>query len=290
MSPVELALDSKASLGECPRWDEQNQLLYWVDINQGCLHRFNPRTQQNDTLQFEEEIGCFSLATDGGFVIAARSGFYRLSGWHTGRDFICDPEQGLLNNRFNDGRCDGKGRFIAGSLCTGSDTNRANIWSLNSSNNTANRLVQTLTISNGIAFSPRGDKLYYSDSPAQTVYRADYDLATGNIGPSSVFYQFAADEGYPDGASVDSEGNYWVALYAGGAIAKINPKGQLVDKLSVPVLAPTMVTFGGPKLATLFITSTADRPKEELDQYPLSGGIFSIESDTRGLIEPRFQT
>ena len=106
MKQVEVALKVRASLGECPRWDELDQKLYWVDINECQLHRFDPETGKDEFLQFDEEIGCFSLRRRGGFLLAMRSGFYTLEGWNTALSFIADPEVGMEKNRFNDGRAD----------------------------------------------------------------------------------------------------------------------------------------------------------------------------------------
>jgi sugar lactone lactonase YvrE len=161
MSQVSIALDVRANLGECPRWDEQTQHLYWVDINNKQLHRFNPATGEDQFLTFEQEIGCFALRQQGGFVLAMRHGFYVLNGWNTDLQFITDPEAHLENNRFNDGRVDAAGRLWAGSVYPPKDYNGASIYSLNP-DGTATRQVSDLLTANGIAFSPDSRTLYYA--------------------------------------------------------------------------------------------------------------------------------
>ena len=152
MKTAELALAAKANLAECPRWDEKTQKLYWTDINRFELHCFDPATGEDEYLTFEEEIGCFSLREKGGFVLAMRNGFFTVDGWNTQVTKLCDPEEGLDKNRFNDGRCDAKGRFIAGSYYPPKDHDGANLWMLDE-NLKARLLFDQMLTSNGAAFS-----------------------------------------------------------------------------------------------------------------------------------------
>lgn len=283
---VEVALDIKAKLGECPRWDEQDQLLYWLDINAGQLHRFNPVAGIDDFLQFDEEIGCFALRQQGGFIMATRSGYYLLDEWSTERQFIIDPEVGLDKNRFNDGRCDANGRLWAGSVYPPKDHGGASIYCLE--NGEAKRWVDNLLTANGIAFSPDNTTFYYADTPSHAIQQCDYNLATGEISNTRLFHQFPLGNGRPDGAAVDKEGCYWTALYEGARVVRLNPKGEIVQEIPVPAKCPTMVAFGGPDLTTLYITTVGNRPEAELEQYPHSGALFKVEVDVPGLKEHRF--
>lgn len=287
MRTVEVALPVKANLGECPRWDEKTQTLYWVDINNFELHRFDPATGQNDTLKFDEEIGCFALRPNEGFVLGMRSGFYVLDGWSTERRFLCDPEAELTSNRFNDGRCDAKGRFLAGSVYPPKDHGGANFWSLGTDLK-ATKIADDLLTANGAAFSPDSKTFYFSNTPEHVIYQCDYDVETGAVTNQRVFHQFPFGNGRPDGAAVDAEGCYWTALYEGGRIARLSPEGDILEEIDVPAKCPTMVAFGGEDLKTLFITSVGNRPEKELETYPHSGAIFKVEVDVPGLIEQRF--
>ncbi len=287
MRLVEVALKVQASLGECPRWDEAKGLLYWVDINACQLHRFDPSTGQDDFLQFGEEIGCFSLRQDKGFVVAMRSGFHFVDDWSEELRAITDPEADLEHNRFNDGRCDAVGRFIAGTVYPPKDHDGANLWSLGN-NLEVKKLVSGLLTCNGAAFSPDNKTFYFSDTPKHAIYCHDYDLATGEISNGRVFHQFEFGKGRPDGAAVDTEGCYWTALYEGQRIARLNPAGEVVEEIAVPAKCPTMVAFGDDDLKTLYITSVGNRPEEELKQFPDSGSIFKVRVDVPGLVEHRF--
>lgn len=288
MSAIEVALPVKAKLGECPRWDEQSQRLYWVDIDAFELHCFDPATGEDQWRRFEEEIGCFSLGVEGGFVLAMRSGFYLLDDWQGPLIPIADPEAHLPGNRFNDGRCDAAGRLLAGTLYPPKDHGGANLYQLDGDLQV--RLLQDdVLTSNGIAFSPDNRTLYFSDTPRHVIYAYDYDLATGQASNRRVFHQFPYGQGRPDGAAVDSEGYYWSALYEGGRIVRLNPAGEIVAEIAVPARCPTMVAFGGDDLRTLYITSVGNRPAAEQQQYPLAGAIFSLRTEVAGLVEPRFR-
>ena len=287
MNEVKLVLDANAKLAECPRWHTDQKKLYWTDINACQLHRFDPETGRDDYLQFEEEIGCFSFRADGGFILAMRSGYYLLDGWDTQARKLCDPEAELDKTRFNDGRCDAKGRLFAGSYYPPKDHDGANLWCLDS-DYTVTKIADDLLTTNGIAFSPDNRVFYYSDTPKHIIYQCDYDLDSGAVSNRRAFCRFPQGEGRPDGASVDIEGAYWVALYEGGRVVKINREGRIEREIPVPARCPTMVAFGGEDLRTLYITSAGDRPESELDVYPHPGSIFSIEVDVPGLPEYDF--
>jgi len=284
MRKVESVIAAQAKLGECPRWHQSSNTLYWVDINAFQLHRYNFEKECHELLQFDEEIGCFSFRRLGGFVLAMRSGFYLLDTWATEKQFISDPEADLAISRFNDGRCDARGRFFAGSYYSPKDWDAANLWCLDA-NQEVRKIQDGLLTANGVAFSPDSRTLYFSDTPKHKIYRADYDLEAGTVGDVSVFYEFPHGQGRPDGASVDIEGNYWVALYEGGRIVKMSPDARILEEIEVPARCPTMVAFGGTDMRSLFITSVGDRPESERHEYPLSGNIFKVDVDVPGLVE-----
>ena len=158
MSQVSIALDIHASLGECPRWDEQAQVLYWVDINNKQLHRFDPVTGQDEFLTFEQEIGCFALRKQGGFVLAMRHGFYLLDGWNTNLQFITDPEAHLEKNRFNDGRVDALGRLWAGSVYPPKDYNGARKSSDSEAMKKEDRSLSKVTVLDDVVFDGEAER------------------------------------------------------------------------------------------------------------------------------------
>ena len=278
-----MLIKSQSELAECPRWDEVNQLLYWVDILKCELHCFCSNTQRHQIRQFDEVIACFSLCKQGGFIIALQSGLYLLKDF-TSEDliFLGNPEPDKPNNRLNDGRCDAAGNFWVGSMS--SNARDGHLYKLSSEGQIT---YQTgyVTTSNGLAFSLDQNTVYYSDSRHCTIYCFDYDgqkLSHGRI-----FYQFEKEK--PDGACIDAEGYYWSALFGSSKVVRISPKGVIDREIMIPAKNCTMVTFGGKDLQTLYVTTACHKlsKKERLDN-PLNGAVFSIQLDIAGLIEPRF--
>ena len=287
MNSVEVVLDAHALLGECPRWDERAECLYWADIDAGRLHCFDPASGRDEFMQFDEEVGCFALRQKGGFILAMRSGFYFLGHWGGRLRPISDPEAHLPANRFNDGRCDVAGRFLAGTIYPPKDRGGANLYSLDPDLQVSHLESDILT-SNGIAFSPNDRRLYFSDTPRYVIYCYEYDSETGKASNRRVFHQFPEGKGRPDGAAVDIEGCYWSALYEGGRVVRLDTDGRIVQEIPVPVTCPTMVAFGDPDLQSLYITSVGRRPEKELACYPHSGALFRVRVDVPGQIEYRF--
>jgi sugar lactone lactonase YvrE len=287
MSEVITVLANCAQLAECPRWDPEQQMLFWVDIDAGRLHGFDPKTGVDRFLQLDEEIGCFALRASGGFVAGLRSGFVTIDSLDGGLHAIADPEQDKPEQRFNDGRCDPAGRFIAGTMNPNKDEYSGHFYSLDSEHR-VQQLVGNNWTSNGLAFSPDGKTLYYSDTPRHLIFACDYDVTTGRVSNQREFIRFPLGYGRPDGAAVDSEGFYWSALYGGGRIVRISPAGKIVNTIAVPAKNPTMVAFGGKDLKTLYITTAASKSEQEKSQYPLAGSIFSVELPVAGLADAKF--
>jgi sugar lactone lactonase YvrE len=288
MPAFECVLDVKASLGECPVWSVDEQVLYWVDINAPSLNRFDPLAARNTAWTMPEAIGCFALRERGGFIAALRSGFWFLDReGRLERKVAAAPYDGA-HHRFNDGRADARGRLWAGSMNENRDAATAALYRLDP-DLTLSAMIAGVTISNGLAWSPDGRTLYHADTPTRTVHAWDFDAAAGAIANRRRFAQFAAETDRPDGAAVDREGCYWTALYRGGRIVRLSPRGETLAEFPLPVLCPTMCAFGGPDLKTIYVTSARQkRDADELARLPLSGGLFALRADVPGLPEPKF--
>jgi sugar lactone lactonase YvrE len=286
-SPFTCVLDVKASLGECPVWSVAEQALYWVDINAPSLNRFDPATGRNHAMPMPEAIGCFAMRKAGGFVVALRSGLWLARGDGTLERKVADAPYDPDHHRFNDGRCDPAGRFLVGSMNEKRDANSASLMRIDPDFRMT-RIVADVMISNGLAFSPDGRTMYHADTPTHTIRAFDYD-ASGRPSNPRVFSQWSGETDRPDGAAVDSAGNYWCAFYRGGKVVKLSPAGHVVAEYPTPAMCPTMCAFGGADLRTLYVTSaTNQRPAEELARLPQSGGIFAMRVAVPGLPEPRY--
>ncbi|MBB3019674.1 sugar lactone lactonase YvrE [Microvirga lupini] len=285
-----VALDVRAELGECPVWSVEEQALYFVDIKGRALHRFVPATGAHCTFSMPEEIGCVGLRKGGGFIAGFRSGLWLLDASGNRVKKLTDNPEDQRTSRFNDGRVDPAGRFLAGTIDEPKERAKAHLYRYDSRG--LDTLATGLLTSNGVAFSPDGRTLYHADTPTFTVWRYAYDPATGEATDRTLFVRLQpteTDRGRPDGAAVDAEGCYWTALFEGGRIQRYSPEGRMLAEYPVQARCPTMVCFGGPDLKTLYVTSArTGRPQDELAEFPHSGSLFTMRVDVPGLPEYEF--
>ena len=287
-SPFTCVLDIQASLGECPVWSAAEQALYWVDINAPSLNRFDPATGRNVAMPMPEAIGCFALRRSGGFVVALRGGLWLADAEGRLDRKVADAPYAPAHHRFNDGRCDPQGRFFAGSMNEKRDANTASLVRLDPDFRVT-RVLADVMISNGLAWSPDGRTMYHADTPTHAIRAFDYDAVSGMPSHPRVFAQWTGETDRPDGAAVDSAGNYWSAFYRGGKVVKVSPQGGILAEYATPAMCPTMCAFGGADLRTLYVTSARQlRDADELARLPQSGGIFALAVDIPGLPEPQF--
>lgn len=294
MQTLQVAFEQPMQVGECPLWDPQQALLYWVDIAGCAVHRLDPATGAHSSWQMPAEPGCIARNASGGLVVALRSGFFRLD---TGNgsdgggalEQIAAAPYDTATTRFNDGRCDAAGRFWAGSMYEPRDRQLGTMYCLD--RGTVHRHWSGVTVSNGLAFSPDQRTLYHADTTAHLIRRYAFDLERGAASAPQVFRQFSSDKtrdygGRPDGAAVDSEGAYWCAMFDGGRLLRLSPEGEILREIPLPLRCPTMIAFGGADLRTLYITSARhNRAAAELAEYPLSGCLLSMRVDVAGLPE-----
>ena len=282
-------LDARASLGECPLWSIGEQALYWVDINAPSLNRFDPASGENIVMPMPQSIGSYALREGGGFVVALRDGIHLCDRTGKLERRVADAPYDTATYRFNDGRCDPRGRFLVGTMNEKRDADGAALYRLDR-DFTLTRLFGGITISNGLAWSPDGRTMYHADTPQRTVRAFDYDEANGTPSRPRVFAQWNGDTERPDGGAVDSDGNYWIAHYRGARIVTISPEGRIIAEHPVPAMCPTMCAFGGADLRTLYVTTARQRrDADELARLPRSGGIFAMRVDVPGLPEAHFR-
>jgi sugar lactone lactonase YvrE len=295
-----------SELAECPFWHPQEGMLYWVDIAGFQIKRANVfmGTVESWTMAIDgvpSEPGCMAPARSGGLVIALRDRIVRARTWggelQTISRFHHDPK----TTRFNDGKCDPQGRFWAGTMFEPRTARHAELFCLDARGHTKPRVerkADNATIANGLAWSPDAKTMYWADTPQHIVHAWDYDLQSSGMTRHRVFKQFdPKPEGWrpfqpdnggylgrPDGASVDVQGNYWVAMYEGQRVLKISPQGEILQNIAAPVLCTTMPCFGGDDMQTLFLTSARHgRSAEDLAIQPELGCVFSMRVDVPGL-------
>jgi sugar lactone lactonase YvrE len=280
---AELVLPAKADLGEGPCWDSQKGVLYWVNILGKTVNVYDPEANENREIDVDQLVGTVVPRKSGGITVAMEKGFYFLDLDTEQLTEIVDPESQLPENRFNDGKCDPYGRFWAGTLSLSEEQGKGSLYCLYQ-DFSVEKKVGNLTISNGLAWSPDHKFMYLIDTPTKKVTRFDYDGETGAIENPVAVIEFKEGHGYPDGMTIDDEGMLWIAHWAGAQVSRWNPEtGEQLSSISVPALNVTSCTFGGADLKTLYITTARkNMTKEELEKYPLTGGLFKIETDVKG--------
>lgn len=285
---AEPVLASQNRLGEGPIWSIEEQALYWVDIVAPAVHRFRPSDNAHDHWPMPEHVGSLSVRSAGGLVIALKSGFGLFDPSSGAVEMINDAESDKLDNRFNDGRCDRQGRFFAGSLTYSEDAPAGRLWRLDADHK-ATPVLNGITVSNGLCWSPDGATMYFVDTPTRKIMAYDYDQEAGLPTNPRVLVKTDSDRGWPDGSITDSEGCIWNAEWDGARVVRYTPDGKIDRIVSVPARRATCAAFGGPDLKTLYITSAWDRmSKEEREAWPLSGDLFAVEVDVSGLPDPKF--
>lgn len=290
---AELIFDARNGTGESPVWVAAEQALYWVNIPARQLCRWEAASGQTRQWTAPEMIACVAPNQAGGWIAGLETGLFHLTPQADG-SMGCAPLTTVAHAqpgmRFNDGRCDRQGRFIAGTMVMNMGlAARSGVVYSYLNNSTLRSLVSDLITPNGLAFSPDGSTMYLSDShPAvQTIWAFDYDTTTGTPTNRRVFVDMNPLPGRPDGAAIDQDGCYWICGNDAGLIHRFTPEGRLDKSLAVPVKKPAMCAFGGAQLDTLYVTSI--RPDHiDLSDQPLAGGVFALNPGTRGLPEPSF--
>ena len=291
---AEMVLDARNATGESPVWHGAEQALYWVDIPARKLCSWIPATGEATSWVAPEMLACVApMAGSKRWIAGAESGVFQLElkdDGQLGFESLVPVSHAMTGMRFNDGRCDRQGRFLAGTMLMNMAAG-ASVGCIYSyqKNTGLTWLLDGFITPNGMAFSPDGRTMYLSDShpSMQSVWAYDYDIETGTPSNRRLFIDMNPLPGRPDGAAVDADGCYWVCGNDAGLIHRFTPDGKLDRSLAVPVKKPAMCAFGGAGLDTLFVTSI--RPDGiDLSDQPLAGGVFALRPGVRGLPEPVF--
>jgi sugar lactone lactonase YvrE len=278
-------------LGESPMWVAEQGALWWCDIPGKRLNRWFQASGRHDHWAFDTDVACCAPLLGGDVLLGMRDGLWRFDPTTGRRQALATPPYDTADERFNDGKADPQGRFWVGTIYEPRKPALAALYRL--AHDTLDRVAGDITVSNGLAWSPDGRTMYWTDTTTHTVYAFDFDGADGSVSRRRVFASFPgkpADgslEGYggrPDGAAVDIEGAYWVAMFEGRRVLRLAPDGSLLQTLALPVRCPTMPCFGGPDLRTLFITTARQsRPEAELAAEPDAGCVLMLRVDVPGL-------
>ena len=288
---VRVAVASAALLGESPFWHPREQVLYYCDIPGRRLQRFDPASDELAHWDFDTEPGSCAPLVDGRLLLAMRDGLWRFDRASGARTKLAEPPYDPARERFNDGKCDPQGRFWVGTIYEPRDAAKATLHCFS-----GGKLVQRaggVTVANGLAWSPDGRTMYWTDTAAHTIYAFDFEPGGGELSRQRVFASFPLKQdgqpldsygGRPDGAAVDAEGCYWVAMFEGQRLLRLAPSGELLREVRLPVRCATMPCFGGADLKTIYVTTAREkRPAAELIEQPMAGCVFAFDVDVPGL-------
>jgi len=284
MSEIEHLLSIQNEAGESPHWHVEKKALYWADIVDPHIYKFFPDTDQLQEFALNLPVTGLGLRQDGGLILATKSGLYLADPKLSQLSLLIDPEKDKPNVRFNDGLVDSQGRFWAGTLNEVDFSADDGSLYCYSPDGTLSTMDSKLKGPNGMGWSPDHKTMYLVDCFAQRIYSYEYDS------DRQIFAEIPAENGMPDGLTVDAEGFIWNAHWGGWRVTRYDPDGKIEREVKLPVQNVTSCIFGGEDLGDLFITTAWYLLNEkERKQQPLAGDIFRIRPGVTGLPDPKFR-
>ncbi|UVO55849.1 SMP-30/gluconolactonase/LRE family protein [Sphingomonas sp. SUN039] len=283
-------LDADNYLGESPVWSVDAQALWWVNCEHPAeILRWVPSTQALNRWPMPQRIGGLATKADGGLVVALADGIY---------DF--DAVRGTVTLRaasplpahvtLHECHCDRHGRFWVGAFDHRfpADRSAAGGAFFRLDNQVLTPVIEGIAVANGLAFSADGRTMFAASTPQRTVKAFDIDPRSGALSNERIFLSLPSGDGHIDGATVDAEGGYWLAVVARGVIRRYLPDGALDREITLPCANPTKPAFGGRSMETLFVTSTQMRIGPDGPGSAANGGLFSLSPGVKGVAEAHF--
>ena len=280
MSDFELAWDSRCGVAESPVWDDHSRRLLFCDIPGRKINALSVDTNHRETWEFPEVVGSFGLCRSGKLVVAQRHHVI-LFDPATGKHHDLTPKVAEpATNRLNDGKVGPDGAFWVGSMDENTPRQKTGALYRVTADGHITQVSSGYAVSNGLAWSPDGRVMYHSDSTAGIIEAWDFDAATGAQSNHRILATLTNDDGRPDGAATDMDGNYWSAGPSAGCINCFSPDGKLLRKWAFPVPGPTMPCFARD---AFYVTSLREgKSADLLAQFPTLGGLFKADAPAKG--------
>jgi len=280
MTP-ELIADYACVCGEGPLWHPHEKRLYWVDIPQGRLFRYDPATGHHEQCYEGSAIGGFTVQEDGALLLFGDKGSVR--SWHGGEvKTVVEEIPGEQDGRFNDVIADPEGRVFCG-IVNGKDSNLGCLYRLDIDGSVEKVIEGGIGCANGLGFTPDRKQMYFTDSPALNIYIFDYDQATGAISNQRVFVNIPEGEGVPDGMTVDANGEVWSARWDGNCLVHYAADGAEKQRVEFPAKKVSSVIFGGDDYTDMYVTTAGGNTKEADGEQ--AGGLFRVNLGVQGVPE-----
>lgn len=280
MSGFELVWDSRCGVAESPVWDQTNNRLLFCDIGGKKINALSIDSGARETWDLPEVVGSFGLCRSGRLVVALR---HRVVLFDTRTKIVSDltpPVPEPATNRLNDGKVGPDGAFWVGGMDENTPRQKTGALYRATADGRIEKKAEGYAVSNGLAWSPDGRTMYHSDSTSAVIEAWDFDPATGGMTNHRVVAQLTNEDGRPDGAAMDTDGNYWSAGPSAGCVNCFSPDGKLLRKLPFPVPGPTMPCFAAD---FLYVTSLREgKSAAVLAEFPTLGGLFRASAPAKG--------
>lgn len=278
----ELIADYNCLVGEGPLWHPDEQAVYWVDIPQGRLFRYDPASGEHNQIFEGPQIGGFTIQADGSLLLFMERG--AIATLRDGSlDYIVREIPAERETRFNDVCADPAGRVFCGTMPA--PDHPGSLYRLDA-DGSITPVLAGIGISNGIGFTPDRKRMYYTDSPTHNIYIFDYDIDTGEISNRRVFVHTGESDGIPDGMTVDAEGYVWSARWDGSSLVRYSPQGEQERRIWFPARKVSSVIFGGADYTDMYITTAGGQDKTA--EGPGAGCLYRLNLGIQG--KPEFRS
>lgn len=278
---VSTALPVQAVLGEGPIWVARDAALWFVDIKQHHVHRFDPATGEARRWTAPDQVGWVLPTADGGMIAGLRSGLHRFDPTDGRFTFLAYPDGHPDHNRLNDATTDSAGRIWFGTMDDNETAMTGRLYS-HAAGAISDSGLAPVCITNGPAIDSNAAMLYHTDTLGKTIWRAAI-RDEGTLGAAEPFIEIEAGAGHPDGSVVDAEGCLWVALWGGWGVRRYDTTGALMSTVRLPASNITKIAFGGADLRTAYATSARKGlDAEALAAQPEAGNLFAFDPGVAG--------